>query len=72
MSTSTEATVTWAQALAWRMQRQLLEPVGELSVDDVVERLCRRRSRHPPSSRPASVESNRALATWRARLPMAA
>jgi hypothetical protein len=31
--------ITWAQALAWRMQRQLLEPVGTASVADVVRRL---------------------------------
>ena len=39
MSTSIEATVTWAQALAWRMERQLLDPVGSESVADVVRRL---------------------------------
>ena len=39
MSTSTEASVTWAQALAWRMERQLLDPVGSESVADVVRRL---------------------------------
>jgi DNA-binding transcriptional ArsR family regulator len=31
--------ITWSQALAWRMQRQLLEPVGRESVADVVRRL---------------------------------
>ena len=31
--------ITWSQALAWRMQRQLLEPVGDPSVADVVRRL---------------------------------
>ena len=31
--------VTWPQALAWRMQRQLVEPVGSLPVDGVVRRL---------------------------------
>ena len=31
--------VTWAQALAWRMRRQLLDPVGRLPVDAVVHRL---------------------------------
>ena len=36
---STEASVTWAQALSWRMQRQLLDPVGAASVADVVRRL---------------------------------
>jgi hypothetical protein len=31
---------TWPQVLAWRMRRQLLEPVGKASVPDVVRRLC--------------------------------
>jgi hypothetical protein len=39
MSTSTEAAVTWAQALAWRMERQLLDPIGSESAPDVVRRL---------------------------------
>jgi len=39
MSTSTELSVTWAQALAWRMERQLLDPVGSESVAGVVCRL---------------------------------
>jgi hypothetical protein len=39
MGTSTEVSVTWAQALAWRMQRQLLDPVGSESVAGVVQRL---------------------------------
>lgn len=32
--------VTWKQALAWRMERQLLDPVGTLAVPAVVRRLC--------------------------------
>jgi hypothetical protein len=32
--------ITWSQALAWRMQRHLLEPVGNESVEDVVRRLA--------------------------------
>jgi Winged helix DNA-binding domain len=32
--------VTWAQALAWRMERQLIEPLGALSAVEVVRRLC--------------------------------
>ena len=32
--------LTWRQALAWRMQRQLLDPVGALSIAGVVGRLC--------------------------------
>ena len=30
---------TWAQALAWRMRRQLLDPVGDASAAEVVEAL---------------------------------
>ena len=32
--------VSWEQALAWRMHRQLLDPIGRLSVAEVVRRLC--------------------------------
>lgn len=32
--------LTWPQALAWRMERHLLNPVGNVSVEDVVRRLC--------------------------------
>lgn len=32
--------VTWRQALAWRLTRQLLEPVGSVAVEEVVRRLC--------------------------------
>ncbi len=39
MSSATEATTTWDQALAWRMERHLLDPVGSASVADVVRRL---------------------------------
>jgi hypothetical protein len=39
MSRETEASVTWSQALAWRMERQLLNPVGSESVAGVVRRL---------------------------------
>ena len=39
MSTSTEVSVSWAQALSWRMERQLLDPVGSESVAGVVRRL---------------------------------
>lgn len=31
--------LTWEMALAWRLQRQLLDPAGTGSVEDVVERL---------------------------------
>ncbi|MEO6997881.1 MAG: crosslink repair DNA glycosylase YcaQ family protein [Terracoccus sp.] len=39
MPTSTEASVTWAQALSWRMERHFLDPVGSPSVAAVVRRL---------------------------------
>jgi hypothetical protein len=39
MSPSTDASVTWPQALAWRSQRHLLDPVGSESVAGVVRRL---------------------------------
>lgn len=32
--------VSWRQALAWRMRRHFLQPVGDASVPDVVRRLC--------------------------------
>src|SRR6476620_4330989 len=38
-SRTTEATATWAQALGWRLQRHLLDPVGSEPVADVVRRL---------------------------------
>ncbi len=39
MTTSSEVSVTWSQALAWRSERQWLDPVGSGSVGDVVRRL---------------------------------
>jgi hypothetical protein len=33
-------TITWPQALAWRMRRHQLDPIGRLSVPEVVRRLC--------------------------------
>ena len=39
MSARAEVSVTWEQALAWRMGRQLLDPVGSESVAGVVRRL---------------------------------
>ena len=39
MAATTEAAMTWAQALSWRMERQLLAPVGTESVAGVVRRL---------------------------------
>jgi len=34
------AKIGWDQALAWRLNRQLLDPVGQLPADEVVRRLC--------------------------------
>ncbi|WP_020143982.1 DNA glycosylase AlkZ-like family protein [Terracoccus sp. 273MFTsu3.1] len=31
--------ITWARALSWRLQQQLLDPVGDVSVAEVVRRL---------------------------------
>lgn len=39
MSEPCEVSVTWAQALSWRMGRHLLDPVGSESVGGVVRRL---------------------------------
>ena len=34
------AKVTWEQALAWRMRRHYLDPIGDRPVTEVVHRLC--------------------------------
>lgn len=39
MGIATETSVTWPQALAWRLQRHLLDPIGSESVAGVVRRL---------------------------------
>src|SRR6476659_1020293 len=39
MTTSTAATTTWPQALAWRIERQLLDPTRPVSASAVVRRL---------------------------------
>ena len=39
MGSDTGVSITWAQALGWRMERHLLDPVGSESVADVVRRL---------------------------------
>jgi hypothetical protein len=39
MGKSAEISLTWAQALAWRLERHLLDPVGNESVPEVVRRL---------------------------------
>jgi len=73
---------TWDRALAWRMSRQLLEPVGALPVSGVVRRLCgvqtqvastaelavrvRRRSSRPGEVGRALAEG-RLIKTWAMR-----
>jgi hypothetical protein len=44
------ATVTWGQVLAWRLRRQLLEPLGTLDAPGVVERLCGVQAQVPSSA----------------------
>jgi hypothetical protein len=39
MGTHPEVSITWAEALGWRMERHLLDPVGSESVAAVVRRL---------------------------------
>jgi hypothetical protein len=39
MTAVTDVSVGWSQALAWRLERHLLDPVGSGSVGDVVRRL---------------------------------
>ena len=39
MATHPTASITWAEALGWRMERHLLDPVGSESAADVVRRL---------------------------------
>ena len=39
MGNRAEVSITWAQALGWRMERHLLDPVGSEAVADVVRRL---------------------------------
>jgi hypothetical protein len=78
----TAVRVTWEQALAWRMRRQLIEPVGRLSVAAVVRRLCGVQSQvassaelavrvRRQSSRPGEVDralaEGRLVKTWAMR-----
>jgi hypothetical protein len=39
MGSDSEVSISWDQALGWRMERQLLDPVGSESVANVVRRL---------------------------------
>jgi hypothetical protein len=74
--------VTWEQALAWRMRRHLLDPIGRLPVQDVVARLCGVQAQvasaaelavrvRRESSRPGEVEralrDGRLIKTWAMR-----
>ena len=42
--------ITWAQALAWRMERQLLAPVPAAGIVEVVSRLCGVQAQVPSSA----------------------
>jgi hypothetical protein len=76
------AKVTWSQALAWRLERQLIDPVGSLSVHDVVSRLGGvqaqvasvaelairlRQQTSRPGAVAAAVSSGRLVKTWAMR-----
>lgn len=77
-----ELRTTWPQVLAWRMRRQLLDPVGELDVVDVVGRLCGvqaqvpaaaaaavrvRQHRSPPVGVGLALKERRLVRTWAMR-----
>jgi hypothetical protein len=74
--------VTWQQALAWRMQRHFLDPVGRPSVPQVVARLCGvqaqvassaelavrvRRDRSRPGEVERALRAGRLVKTWAMR-----
>jgi hypothetical protein len=73
--------IGWVQALAWRMRRHLLDPVGQLPVEDVVRRLCgvqaqlassaelavRVRSQAPPGEVGRTLSDGRLIKTWAMR-----
>src|SRR5438876_8051795 len=44
------ATLTHDRVLAWRMRRQLIDPVGTLDVADTVSRLCGAQAQVPSSA----------------------
>lgn len=71
--------LTWARALAWRLEQQLLAPVGEVPVEDVVARLGAlparsieaaelavrlRRARSTPGEVTAALHDGRLLKTY--------
>jgi Winged helix DNA-binding domain len=74
--------LTWEQALAWRMRRHLLDPIGDMPATDVVRRLCGVQAQVASSaelairvrqrtSRPGEVgkalEAGRLIKTWAMR-----
>lgn len=74
--------ITWAQALGWRMQRQLLDPVGSLSTVETVRRLGGvqaqvasaaaltlrlRRSASVPGEVSRAIAEGRLIKTWAMR-----
>jgi winged helix DNA-binding protein len=74
--------ITWKQALAWRMQRQFLEPAGGVPVEKVVRRLCGvqaqvassaelairlRRERSRPGDVARALADGRLVKTWAMR-----
>jgi hypothetical protein len=76
------AKVTWQQALAWRMRRQLLDPVGDQTAVGVVHRLCAvqtqvasiaelsvrvRRRTSKPGDVARAVRDGRLIKTWAMR-----
>jgi hypothetical protein len=76
------ASVTWPQALAWRLRRHLLEPLGDVGAADVVERLCGvqaqvassaelairlRRARSEPGDVGEALADGRLVRTWAMR-----
>lgn len=71
--------ITWRQALAWRLRRQLLDPIGDVPVGDVVRRLCGvqaqvassadlavrlRRSPSPAGEVDRALSEGRLIRTW--------
>jgi hypothetical protein len=76
------ARVTWKQALAWRMKRHQLDPIGTLPVEQVVRRLCGvqaqvassaelavrlRRQRSRPGEVGRALSDGRLIKTWAMR-----
>src|SRR5438477_10958839 len=76
------AKISWKQALAWRMRRQLLDPVGDESAVGVVRRLCAvqaqvasfaelcvrvRRTRSKPGDVRRALREGRIIKTWAMR-----